>query len=51
MVINKSKLKYIPGTYAKKRPDSAQIADQYINEWSQRQQKMRRKKRRLTLRV
>jgi cytidylate kinase len=44
MVINKSKLKYIPGTYAKKRPDSAQMADQYINEWSQRQLKIKGQK-------
>jgi len=41
MAINKSRLKYIPGTYAKKRPDSAQLAGQYINEWSQRQLKMK----------
>lgn len=40
MTINSSKLKYIPGTYAKKRPDSAQLADQYIKAWSQRQLKM-----------
>ena len=26
MVIDRSKLKYVPGTYAKKRPDAAQIA-------------------------
>ena len=40
MTINNSKLKYIPGTYAKKRPDSAQLADQYIKAWSQRQLKI-----------
>ena len=44
MVINGSKLKYIPGTYAKKRPDAAQMAGQYISEWSQRELKMRGKK-------
>ena len=44
MAINKSRLKYIPGTYARKRPDSAQMADQYINEWSQRQLKMKGQK-------
>jgi cytidylate kinase len=44
MAINKSRLKYIPGTYAKKRPDSDQLAGQYINEWSQRQQKMKGQK-------
>ena len=41
MAIDKSRLKYIPGTYAKKRPDSAQLAGQYINEWSQKQLKMK----------
>jgi cytidylate kinase len=40
MAINSSKLKYIPGTYARKRPDSAQLADQYIKAWSQRQLNM-----------
>ena len=44
MAINQSKLKYIPGTYARKRPDSAQVADQYIREWSQRQVKMKGQK-------
>ena len=44
MVINRSKLKYIPGTYAKKRPDAAQMAGHYISEWSQRQLKMKGKK-------
>jgi len=39
MAINRSILKYVPGTYAKKRPDAAQIAGQYISEWSQRQLK------------
>ena len=44
MVINRSKLKYVPGTYAKKRPDAAQMAGQYISEWSQRQLKMKGEK-------
>jgi cytidylate kinase len=44
MAINRSKLKYIPGTYAKKRPDSAQLAGQYIKAWSQRQLKMKGQK-------
>jgi len=44
MTINKSKLKYVPGTYAKKRPDAAQMADHYISEWSQRQLKMKDQK-------
>lgn len=44
MTINKSRLKYVPGTYAKKRPDTAQMAGQCIREWSQRQLKMKGKK-------
>ena len=44
MVINKPKLKYVPGTHAKKRPDAAQMAGQYISEWTQKQLKMRGKK-------
>ena len=44
MAVNRSKLKYIPGTYAKKRPDSAQLAGQYIKEWSQRQHRMKGQK-------
>ena len=44
MAINNSKLKYVPGTHAKKRPDAAQVAGQYISEWTQRQLKMRGKK-------
>ena len=44
MTINKSRLKYIPGTYAKKRPDAAQMAARYISEWSQKQLKMKGKK-------
>jgi len=44
MAVNRSKLKYIPGTYAKKRPDSAQLAGQYIQAWSQRQLKMKGQK-------
>jgi hypothetical protein len=36
MDINKSELKYVPGTHAKKRPDAAHLADQFIREWHQR---------------
>jgi cytidylate kinase len=36
MAINKSELKYVPGTHAKKRPDAAHLADQFIREWHQR---------------
>ncbi len=35
MAINKSKPKYIPGTHAKKRPDPANLAGQFIREWHQ----------------
>ena len=44
MAIDKSRLKYVPGTHTKKRPDAAQMAGQYIREWTQRQFKMRGKK-------
>ena len=44
MAINESKLKYVPGTHRKKRPDAAKIAGQYISEWTQRQLEMRGKK-------
>jgi cytidylate kinase-like protein len=37
MAINIDTTKYVPGTYAKKRPDAAQIADQYIRSWEKRQ--------------
>ena len=36
MTINIDKIKYIPGTYAKKRPDAAQMAGQYIRSWEKR---------------
>ena len=36
MPVNKEKIKYIPGTYAIKRPDASQMANQYIREWQQR---------------
>ena len=44
MAINKPKLKYVPGTHAKKRPDAAEVASQYISEWTQKQLKIRGKK-------
>jgi regulator of RNase E activity RraB len=37
MAINIDTTKYVPGTYAKKRPDAAQIADQYIRSWEKKQ--------------
>jgi cytidylate kinase len=33
--------KYVPGTYVKKRPDAATMAGQYIQQWDQRQRKLR----------
>jgi hypothetical protein len=33
MIIDTEKIKYIPGTYAKKRPSAAQLADQYVRQW------------------
>jgi cytidylate kinase len=44
MAINRSKLEYIPGTHAKKRPDAAHLAGQFIREWHQRQVKLKGKK-------
>jgi hypothetical protein len=43
MTVNKNKLKYIPGTYAKKRTDAAQMADQYFREWETKRRKMKEK--------
>jgi len=43
MAVNRKKIKYVPGTYAKKRPDAAQMADQYIREWETRRRKMKEK--------
>ena len=31
---------YVPGTYAKKRPESAQLASRYVREWEGRRQKL-----------
>ena len=44
MTIIKSREKYVPGTYSKKRPDATQMAGQYIREWSERQLKLKGKK-------
>ncbi len=35
---------YIPGTYAKKRPEAGKVAAQYVQEWEARRQKLSRKK-------
>jgi len=34
------KTKYVPGTYAKKRPSTAQLAQRYISEWERRRIKI-----------
>jgi cytidylate kinase len=44
MAINKSKLKYVPGTHTKQRPDAAHIAGQFIREWHQKHLKMKGQK-------
>lgn len=36
--------KYVPGTYARKRPDAATMAAQSIQQWEQRQRKLREQK-------
>jgi len=39
MTVNTNRLIYVPGTYAKKRPDNAQLADKYIKDWVKKQLK------------
>jgi Cytidylate kinase-like family len=36
-----STIKYVPGTYVKKRPDAATMAGQYVQQWELRQRKLR----------
>lgn len=43
MAIKIRKTDYVPGTYAKKRPDSAQLAGQYIREWENKRLKAKAK--------
>jgi hypothetical protein len=31
---------YVPGTYAKKRPEAGKVAAQYVQEWEARRQKL-----------
>ena len=33
MKVHAEDVKYVPGTYAKKRPGAAEIAGRYIREW------------------
>ena len=41
MTLNTNHLNYVPGTYAKKRPDAAQLADKYIKQWVKKQLKIK----------
>lgn len=43
MPINKNKIKYVPGTYAKKRPDTDQLIEQYFRDWEKKRLKMKEK--------
>jgi cytidylate kinase len=36
MTENTKKIKYVPGTYIKKKPKTAQLVDQYIRNWERR---------------
>jgi len=36
MTVSVKQTTYVPGTYARKRPDAAQTAQQYIREWEQK---------------
>ncbi|MGD9174928.1 MAG: cytidylate kinase-like family protein [Desulfobacterales bacterium] len=42
MAINTEKLKYVPGTYATKRPKPAQLVNQYFLDWERRRFRMKR---------
>lgn len=39
MTVNTRHIKYVPGTYVQKRPDAAQLADEYIKVWVKKQLK------------
>lgn len=41
MAANTKRIKYVPGTYAKKRAKAAQLVDQYIRDWEKRRPKMK----------
>lgn len=43
MAVHIEGVKYVPGTYAKKRPDAAQLASRYIKEWDARRLEMKDK--------
>jgi cytidylate kinase len=39
MTIDRKKIKYVPGTYARQRPDVAQLAEEHIQSWVKKQLK------------
>jgi cytidylate kinase len=41
MTIDRKKIKYVPGTYAQRRPDAAELAEQHIHSWVKGQLKSR----------
>jgi hypothetical protein len=41
MSVDKKKINYVPGIYAHKRPDAAELAEQHIHSWVKRQLKIR----------
>jgi cytidylate kinase len=48
MIMSAPSTPYVPGTYAKKRPEAGQVAAQYVLEWEARRQKLLQKKDVLT---
>jgi cytidylate kinase len=44
MIMSAPVTPYVPGTYAKKRPEAGQVASQYVREWETRRQKLMQKK-------
>lgn len=44
MMMVKPSAPYVPGTYAKKRPEAGAVAAQYVREWEARRQKVEKKK-------
>jgi Cytidylate kinase-like family len=41
MTIGRKEIKYVPGTYAQKRPDAAQLAEEHIQSWVKKQLKIK----------
>jgi cytidylate kinase len=41
MAVDRKQVKYVPGTYAYKRPDAAQLAEEHIQRWVKKQLKTR----------